>query len=127
MKRSTTVLTAALVLIALAAGGAIGWTRSHGGTAHPVAAITVDGKLVREIDLTEVTGPETFDVPGANGGSNTVQVEPGRIRVSAADCPDHICVDQGFISDGTVPIVCLPHKLMISISGGGEDLDGAAG
>ena len=92
MKRSTTVLTAALVLLALAAGGAIGWTRSHGGTAHPVAAITVDGKLVREIDLTEVTGPETFDVPGANGGSNTVQVEPGRIRVSAADCPDHICV-----------------------------------
>ena len=121
------VLAAALALIAIAAGGAIWWTQSHGGTAHPVATITVDGKPVREIDLTEVTGPETFDVPGANGGSNTVLVEPGRIRVSAADCPDHICVDQGFISDGTVPIVCLPHKLMISISGGGEDLDGAAG
>ena len=54
-------------------------------------------------------------------------MEPGRIRVSAADCPDQVCVEQGYISDGTVPIVCLPHGLVIEIVGGEEPLDGAAG
>ena len=61
------------------------------------------------------------------GGSNTILVEQGRIRVIEANCPDQVCVDQGWISNGTVPIVCLPHKLMIQIVGGGEALDAATG
>ena len=54
-------------------------------------------------------------------------MEQGRIRVSQADCPDQVCVDQGWIADGTVPIVCLPHKLVIEIVGGGSAFDAAAG
>ena len=60
-------------------------------------------------------------------GSNTVTVEKGRICILEADCPDQICVNQGWISDSTVPIVCLPHKLMIEIVSGGGELDGGAG
>ena len=60
-------------------------------------------------------------------GTNTVLVEPGRIRISEADCPDQVCVNQGFISDGTVPIVCLPHRLLVEIVGAEGDLDGGAG
>ena len=52
-------------------------------------------------------------------------VEPGRIRVESADCPDKVCVNQGYISDGTVPIACLPHKLIIRIEGGDSGLDAA--
>ena len=51
-------------------------------------------------------------------GSNTIQVEPGRIRVLEADCPDQVCVRQGWISDEVTPIVCLPHRLVIQVSGG---------
>ena len=71
--------------------------------------------------------PFFFTVEGPAGLTNTILVEPGRIRVSEADCPDQICVHQGFISDGTTPIVCLPNKLIIQIIGGGEALDAAAG
>ena len=60
-------------------------------------------------------------------GTNTVQVEPGRIRVSAADCPDQVCVHQGWISTGVVPIVCLPHQIVIEITGGESYADAAAG
>ena len=60
-------------------------------------------------------------------GANTVQVERGRIRISAADCPDQVCVKQGWISGGAVPIICLPHRLTIEIVDGGGGLDGAAG
>ncbi len=92
----------------------------------PVARITRDGELLREIPLDEVEESYSFVVEDELG-SNTILVEPGRIRVSEADCPDQVCVNQGFISDGTVPVVCLPHKLMIEIVGGGSEFDAAAG
>ena len=92
----------------------------------PVARITRDGELLREIPLDEVEESYSFVVEDELG-SNTILVEPGRIRVSEADCPDQVCVNQGFISAGTVPVVCLPHKLMIEIVGGGSEFDAAAG
>lgn len=95
-------------------------------TSSPVARITRDGELLREIPLDEVEESYSFVVED-EAGSNTILVEPGRIRVSQADCPDQVCVNQGFISDGTVPVVCLPHKLMIEIVGGGSEFDAAAG
>ena len=54
-------------------------------------------------------------------------MDQGRIRIAEADCPDQVCVNQGWISNGTVPIICLPHRLMIEIVDGGGGLDGAAG
>jgi hypothetical protein len=92
----------------------------------PVARITRDGVLLEEIDLDRVAEPRSFTLEDGSG-TNTVQVERGRIRVSAADCPDQVCVKQGWISGGAVPIICLPHRLTIEIVDGGGDLDGAAG
>lgn len=125
MNKSAKLILAALVL--LAAGSAALLLLRPAGEEHPVARITLDGALVREIDLTGVDKPFFFTVEGPAGLTNTILVEPGRIRVSEADCPDQICVHQGFISDGTTPIVCLPNKLIIQITGGGEALDAAAG
>ena len=110
----------------LAAAGTV-WLflgRSSGTVAH----IYQDGLLIRTIDLSRVTEEETFVVEGP-AGANTIEVEPGRIRVSHADCPDQICVRQGWISDGVVPIVCLPNELVIQLEGAGNELelDGVSG
>jgi len=99
--------------------------RDRGADAH-IARITRDGVLLEEIDLDKVDEPYSFTVEDESG-SNTILAERGRIRVSEADCPDRICVNQGYISDSAAPIVCLPHKLIIEIVGGGGELDGAAG
>ena len=48
-------------------------------------------------------------------GSNVIRAEHGRIAVVAADCPDKICVNAGWLSDSASPIVCLPHRLVIRI------------
>lgn len=114
-----------LLLAAAAVSAACILFRDRGAEA-PVACVTRDGVLLGEIDLSHVDAPY-FLTFGDDSGSNTVLVEKGRIRVSEADCPDQICVHQGYISDGTVPIVCLPHRLMIEIVGAGGDLDGGAG
>lgn len=118
-----TKVIALLLIGAVAVSGAVLLLRD--GTAEGrVARITRDGVLLEEIDLDKVDKPYSF-VLEDESGANTVQVEQGRIRVSEADCPDQVCVNRGWIADGTTPIICLPHKLMIEIVGG--ELDGGAG
>ena len=85
-----------------------------------VARIYQNGTCVEEIDLSRVTQPYTLELADDSGGSNTVRVEPGRICVSAADCPDQICVHQGWLTDGAGSIVCLPHDLVIQIEGASD-------
>lgn len=112
-----------LLLAAVAASAAALLLR--GGTEDGrVARITRDGVLLEEIDLDKVTEPYSFTLEDGSG-TNTVQVEQGRIRISRADCPDQVCVNRGWIDHGTAPIICLPHKLIIEIAGG--ELDGGAG
>ena len=52
-----------------------------------------------------------------------MRVEKGKIAVIHANCPDKICVNRGFIENGTFPIVCLPNRLSVYIeeSDGGVD------
>ena len=41
-----------------------------------------------------------------------------------ADCPDRLCVKQGSISKNGESIVCLPHKVIVTVTGGdGADYD----
>ena len=124
MSKNAKIILILLLAAAILSAGFILVQRKQ--TPSPVARITLDGEVVREIPLDEVEEGYSFTVE-SGAGTNTILVEPGRIRVSEADCPDQVCVNQGFISDGTVPVVCLPHKLMIEIVGGGSQFDAAAG
>ena len=124
MSRGVKAILAALILI-LAGSAAFLLLRPKSG--GYVARISLDGQVVEEIDLSRVEAPYTLTIDGPGGFSNTITVEKGRICVSKAGCPDQICVHQGYISDGTTPIVCLPNKLIIEIIGGGDGLDAATG
>jgi hypothetical protein len=90
-----------------------------------MARILVHGEELHTVDL--ASSATTFTVEGEDGGRNVVAVEHGRIRVTEADCPDQVCVRQGWIRDGATPIVCLPHGLVIEIVGVEDGPDGAAG
>ena len=122
MKR-TRFWVGVLAAAALLSVGAILLLGRWSGGGH-MARIYQDGVLIREIDLDSLSAPLTFTVE-FQGRTNTITAQPGRIRVESADCPDQVCVDQGWISDGTV--VCLPNRLVIQIEGGGDGLDSATG
>ena len=126
MNRRTALLAGALALAVLACAGFLLWQSGH-AQAAVTAQIYQYGELVEEVRLDQVTGSYTIPLSGEDGSENLVEVEPGRIRVREAGCPDQVCVNQGYISDGTVPIVCLPNKLVIEITGGGDSLDAATG
>ena len=111
-----TVFWIALIAVILAAAvGALLW-QQHPKKDAVTAEIYVKGECVRTIDLSEVTEPERFDVEGAIG-TNSVLVEPGRICITDAECPDHVCIHMGWLSaEHPMPIVCLPNQVVIQLS-----------
>ena len=73
------------------------------------------GEIISEIDLTSVTEPYTIRIDGENDAYNIIEVRPGSIGVIEASCPDHICIQMGFIEDPFLPVTCLPNEVVIQI------------
>ncbi len=113
-------------LLALsAAAAALLYARTPSGT---VAVVTLDGAEVHRVDLSQVTESYELSFTGESGITDVVEVAPGKIRVLQADCPDQVCVRQGWIETGVAPIVCLPNRLVIEITGGPDaGIDGVTG
>ncbi len=85
------------------------------------AEIAVNGKIIMKIPLD--TEPRDITVK-AGGGFNVVRVGEGRAAVVSADCPDLVCVRTGEISRPGEGAVCLPHRLVLRVTGepkGGPD------
>ena len=97
------------------------------------ALIQIDGKKAAELSLwdgrllfldetlgslDEETGELVFRTEtdeGGKTGENRFQVKDGRIACVYADCPDGVCRKTGWISRETDTIVCLPHRLIVTI------------
>lgn len=97
------------------------------GETAKTAQIIQDGQVIQTIDLQNVKEPYEFEITAKNGGHNTIRVENGKIGIIHASCPDKICVKQGFITNGTLPIVCLPNKLSVVVVNGNDELDAVTG
>ena len=54
---------------------------------------------------------------------NEFEIRDGRVRMTRANCRNHDCMQEGAISKTGETIVCLPHKLVLEITGGEEDFD----
>ena len=79
--------------------------------------VEVDGKTVASYPL------DTDGVFVLNGGTNTLEIKDGRARISDADCPNMQCVRQGWISRGGQSIVCLPNKLIVTVTSSDRSVD----
>ena len=74
--------------------------------------IVQDNKVLYTFDIKKEPD-RTFRIDYNDGGWNEIRIENGHICVSDADCPDKTCVKTGVLRSETIPIVCLPHKLII--------------
>ena len=74
--------------------------------------ITVDGKLVRTLDLNQ---DADLIIDGVNGGTNHLIIQDGTAWISEASCPDKVCVHQGKVSLNGELIVCLPNRVIAKI------------
>ncbi len=116
MKRRDLILIVVVLVIALLSFGGMKLMQKSGST----VIVTVDSEIVFSGNLSE---DATFDVP-LDEGENKVIIKKGKAFMDHADCPDQICVDHKPISKTGETIVCLPHKVVVSIEDGEEsDVD----
>ena len=87
--------------------------------------IVQDGVELYRLDLSKVKN-QTIDIE-YQGRVNTVQIENGRIRMLEADCPDHTCMHMGWLRSGSLPIVCLPNRLVVRYTKADTNVDAIAG
>ena len=125
----------AIVLLVLGLGSPFLFRSNSDGESRVI--ITADGEEIGNFALSEdriiaVTDSGAEDIGHMNihilpwepepGEQvlNLIVIENGKVRVAEASCRGGDCVRMGSISREGELIACLPHKLLISITGGGE-------
>lgn len=86
--------------------------RSLKASENTTVEIVQDNKVLYTIDISK-ENDRTIHITYADGGWNDIRIEDGKICVCDADCPDKTCVKTGVLRSENIPIVCLPHKLVI--------------
>lgn len=74
--------------------------------------ITVDGKVYGTYSLFE---EQTITIEEGNA-KNVIVIEDGKAYMFHASCPDQLCVDQKAISFDKESIICLPNKVVLTVS-----------
>lgn len=85
-----------------------------------------DGRTVEAYPLSEDITITLWDEERIH--YNLLMIRDGRAEISDANCPDKICVRSRAISREGESIICLPHRLVLSVHSGRErDMDAVAG
>ena len=86
--------------------------------------ITINGTATKTLPLSENTSYRIITESQGKSHENVLEIKDGYASITQADCPDKLCVGQGFISDTRLPVTCLPNRLVIQlrpVSGTAED------
>lgn len=112
MTKGVKITLAAVILIfcgSVAASAAIILNKPDSAKAE----ILQDNQLLYTLDVEKDAGK--YRITDENGGYNVVEIYGGEVFIAEADCPDQTCVKMGKLDSG-LPIVCLPHKLVIKFA-----------
>jgi len=88
-------------------------------------AVTRDGELLGTYELSL---DQTLEIRDSDGNvTNILTISGGQASMTEADCPDQLCVHQKAISTENENIVCLPNRVVVTVTASGsEGLDGFA-
>ena len=117
--RNDVIFIAVLLLVVSLIGAAFFFLRGEGDT----VTVSVDGKhygtypLHTDLTLSIRTGEDGEE-------ENLLVIRDGTARVESATCPDGICAAHKPISREGESIVCLPHRVVITVhTSDGEEPD----
>lgn len=101
------VLAAALLAWAL-------WPKAQGQR----ASVTIDGQTAGSYGLAQ---NRQIPLEGYGGYSLTLVIQDGKAHVEDSTCPDLICQNHAPISRDSEQIICLPARIVITVTGGEEE------
>jgi len=113
-KKNDIILIAVLLIIGVISLAFINFTRQAGGQ----VLITVNGEVYKTLELNQDT---TISIDTDEGYHNVVTIKDGEVSMSEANCPDKICVKHKSIKYDNESIICLPHKVVVTITGGADN------
>ena len=108
--RNDVIFIVALLLIVSVCGFCFYFLRGEGD----IVVVTVDGKefgrysLTKDVTVEICTGVEKEEL-------NLLVIKDGQAHVETATCPDGICAGHKPIKREGESIVCLPHKVVITV------------
>jgi hypothetical protein len=112
LKKGDMIVTAAVLVAALLGLAFLAW-QPRGATAGLRAEIYLDGTLVQSVALAK---QQEIRLESASG-YNVLQVGPQGIRMLEADCRNQDCLRSGLQTRPSGLIACLPHRLLVRLSG----------
>ena len=117
--RNDLIFIAAILAVVALGAAALFFLRGEGSTVQ----VEVDGTVIGTYPLS--VDREVRIITGENGEElNLLVIKDGKATVTTATCPDGICAAHKPISREGESIVCLPHKVVITVIGGsGEEPD----
>ena len=117
--RNDLIFIAAILAVVALGAAALFFFRGEGSTVQ----VEVDGTVIgtyplsvdREVEIK--TGENREEL-------NLLVIKDGKATVTTATCPDGICAAHRPISREGESIICLPHKVVVTVIGGsGEEPD----
>lgn len=108
IKRQDIILIIIILIFALCSYIFINVLNSKAGT---YVRILEDGTEVARLSLKE---NQEYKVESRHG-YNIVEIRDDKVRVKEADCGNQTCVNCGTISKNGQTIICLPHKVEVTI------------
>ena len=103
MKKKETYFILGILLFATILWGAMTVLRPQ---SYGTIRITVNGEEFGTYSLKE---PQIISI----GETNVCEIKDGKVSMTHAACPDHLCIKQGTIDASGGMIVCLPNKVTI--------------
>ena len=88
------------------------WVYQGGSVKGSNMTITVDGQVYGTYSLLE----EQTIVIEEGDAKNVIEIKGGKAYMLEASCPDQLCVDQNEISFDKESIICLPNKVVLTVT-----------
>ncbi len=107
-------------ILFLVAGSFAGLYQMGRGVVNNQVRVEVDGELWGTYQIPDEGNEEVVRIDLGNNRYNIMTITNSGVYIKEANCPDQICVNWGSIIKPGQTIVCLPHKVVISISGDQE-------
>ncbi|MBO4234959.1 MAG: NusG domain II-containing protein [Firmicutes bacterium] len=90
-----------------------------GGSDTNTVVVKVDGKVYGTYSISK---DQTIKIE-KDDHYNLIEIKDGKVKMAESNCHNQLCVKQGAISSGNMPIVCLPNRVIVNISGEEDDID----
>ena len=109
MKKADIILIAVTVAIA---GILLVFLYGVNNSTGAYVQIEIDGIVLETLPLDTDTA---FEIITEGGGENLLVIENGNAKVTEANCPDGICKNHAKIHRNGESIICLPHRVVITV------------